>query len=410
MRKVQGASVRVRVAPSKRGIEIEFAATRRRVRPVRVTLPDLGRIGEVRRELNEGLTRVKELLTAMRVADDQLPELAEALGSMGRRMVLILFENAPNVIQALQTFWQAAIPAWRNDAYTPVVDCLGDEDHLIPLEFLPLFDMAGCDEGISGRAGFVRACRSFVGFSCVVRRHILPVPVAGDNNIVAEANGRLVLRYLHDEGLSGAKIERLWLSSNAAARVLLLGPYPDHDQTLADLAAQIFNPSKSSAYPHSDNIQHFSCHCDTTPARPVDYELKLFGTGRELRATLGELGDVLVRQAADEPRGEQSMPLIVLNACGSSKVDPLSSMSFPKLFLKNGNRGFLGTEIAIPDEEAAEFSIAFYRSLLMRQEPFGLAAHRARTHLLEEFGNPIGIAYSVYGNTDLIVTKQEAES
>lgn len=408
MRKAQGASVRLRVAPTKRGIEIEFVATRRRVRSVRVTLPDLGRIGEVRHELDQGLTRVKEVVTAMRVADVQLSEIADALGSMGRRMVLILFENAPNVIQELQTFWNAAIPAWRNGAYIPIVECLGDEDHLIPLEFLPLFDMAGCDQNISGRADFVRACRSFVGFSCVVRRHILPMPVVEGNDIVAESDGRLVLRYLHDENLPGAKVERQWLTSNAAARVLLLGPYPDKEQTTADLAAQIFDPSKTSTYPHPDNIQHFSCHCDTTPKRPLDYEIRLFDTGRELRTTLGELGDLLVQQAATEPRGEQSMPLVVLNACGSSKVDALSSMSFPKLFLKNGNRGFLGAEIAVPDEEAAEFSIAFYRSLLMLQEPFGLAAHRARTHLLEEFGNPIGIAYSVYGNTDLVVTQQEA--
>jgi hypothetical protein len=59
--------------------------------------------------------------------------------------------------------------------------------------------------------------------------------------------------------------------------------------------------------------------------------------------------------------------------------------------------------MAVPDEEAAAFSVAFYRELLLRRTCFGVAALRARDHLLRKHGNPTGIAYSIYGNTDLTV-------
>jgi hypothetical protein len=392
--------------PSPRGLRVEFEAARWRVRSVKVTLPDPGRIAEVRRELDAGLTRVKELISAVEVADELLPELARALASMGRRMILILFGNQPATIRQVQDFWQAAVPAWRNGGHTAVVECLGDEDHLLPLEFLPLFDIGGCDDGVAGRTDFLRACRSFIGFSCVVRRRILPVPVSGESGIHPQDDGRLALRYLQDESLPGAGVEREWLTGEASARVRFLGPYPGEGQTAADVAGHIFDPARGSDVP--DHIQHFSCHCDTTAASPLEYKLILRGAGRVLWLTLGDLGDHLIKFGARAPRPPQAMPLVFLNACGSSKVDPTSSLSFPKLFLENGNRGFVGTEIAIPDEEAAEFTVAFYRELLLGGAGFGVAAHRARIRLLEKFGNPIGLAYSVYGNTDLQVVRQEA--
>ncbi|MCE6996223.1 CHAT domain-containing protein [Saccharothrix sp. S26] len=371
-----------------------------------VTLPDPGRIAEVRRELHAGLTKVKDLLSAVEVADELVPELASTLGSMGRRMVLVLFGNQPATIRQVQDFWQAAVPAWRNGGHTAVVECLGDEGHLLPLEFLPLFDIAGCDDGVTDRTDFLRACRSFVGFSCVVRRRILPVPVARDGGIRPGQDGRLTVRYLQDDSLPGADVEREWLTGEASARVRLRGPYPNDGHTAADVAGHIFDPVDDRDDP--DHVQHFSCHCDTTTTSPLDYELTLRGAGRALRLTLGGLGDHLVKLGARAPRPARTMPLVFLNACGSSRMDATSTLSFPKLFLENGNRGFLGTEVAIPDEEAAEFAVAFYRELLLGGASFGVAVHRARMRLLEKFGNPIGLAYSVYGNTDLQVVQQEA--
>ena len=53
-----------------------------------------------------------------------------------------------------------------------------------------------------------------------------------------------------------------------------------------------------------------------------------------------------------------------LNACGSAAVDVFSASSFVKLFIENGNRGFLGTETRVPDTFAAKLSRRFYQELL----------------------------------------------
>lgn len=390
MTTVQAPVVQVRVTED---LRVEFISTRRRVKPVRLNIRNLGRVAEARHELHLGLTEVKDLLTSLDVADNTTHALAGVLGRTGRRMTDILFHH-PRAITDLQDFWAAAVPAWRNDTYAPVVECIGDEDRLLPLEFLPLFDMYGCDQGIGGRADFVRACRSFIGFSCVVRRHV-PTALDGRNHIFTRSDGRLTMRYLHDESLPGSIAERAWLTSDAPPRVMLLGPYPDALQTTAELAKVVISPD---AEPEA--VQHFSCHCDTSAAHPMDYELRLSGCGNAVTLTLRDLYDAR--------RERNAVPLVFLNACGGSRVSPVSSLSFPELFMKNGSRGFVGAEMDIPDDEAAAFSVAFYNELLLRRSSFGVAALRARSHLLRRHGNPIGLAYSVYGNTDLTVTRVNA--
>jgi hypothetical protein len=96
-------------------------------------------------------------------------------------------------------------------------------------------------------------------------------------------------------------------------------------------------------------------------------------------------------------------PLIVLNACGASTIDPTNSVSFPSLFLENHNPGVLGTEIVIPDRVATAFSKAFYTKLLSGAT-LGESVLHARRQLWEEHSNPLGLTYSLYGNADLQVT------
>ncbi|MFC8045242.1 CHAT domain-containing protein [Nocardia sp. NPDC057353] len=393
-----GPAVRVRLVPVRRGLRVEFEASAPHVRPVRFTLPDLGRIAAVRRALDQGLTDVKRSITALAVAEAEVPVLAQALGSMGRRMLFALIGNRAELIRELQLFWTSAVPAWRNPDHVAVVECLGDANHLLPLEYLPLFDMGACTDDVSGRVEFAEQCRSFVGFSCVVRRRVLPIRIPpGGHGLRMDADGKLVLRYLHHDTLVGAAREYTWFTTDGSATLALRGPHPQPGQRGTDLVERIYDPE-------SDQVQHFSCHCDTTAPDPFDYRLELRGAGRDLELTLGDLGEHLVRLGATADRGAPAMPLIVLNACGSSRIDPSTSISFPQVFLENGNRGCIGTEVAIPDEEAAEFSRVFYRELLDGAD-VGLAAHRARSHLLHVFTNPIGLAYTVYGDTDLAITE-----
>ena len=90
-----------------------------------------------------------------------------------------------------------------------------------------------------------------------------------------------------------------------------------------------------------------------------------------------------------------------LNACGSARMQADGAFSFPQLFLKNKNRGFIGTEIEMPDDVASAFSVAFYERLLQWGMPLGRAMLEARRQLLYEHGNPLGIAYTSYADPEL---------
>jgi len=98
--------------------------------------------------------------------------------------------------------------------------------------------------------------------------------------------------------------------------------------------------------------------------------------------------------------------IVILNACGPSKTDPVSACSFPKLFLREGHRAFLGTETKVPDEVAAQFSRLLYIGLLGGLD-LGQATLRARRMLLKEFHNPLGVLFVMYGEPGLHVKKAD---
>jgi hypothetical protein len=138
--------------------------------------------------------------------------------------------------------------------------------------------------------------------------------------------------------------------------------------------------------------------------------MQLRGAGRDVRVTIGELGAELVRLAAESAEQDRpcmqraDKPLVVMNACGTSVLNATSAVSFPALFLKdNENRGFVGTEIAVPDDVASTFSRFLYGELFLNSCSLGEAVRRARRQLLERYGNPLGLAYSVYADPDMRV-------
>lgn len=414
MSPTDGPAVLVKLVPAAGGIRMEFHASRPGVPSLELTMPDTGSIARARQQLDSGLSRLKDTTIALRIDDDDLTAILQTMAGNGRLMMRTLFGGNPARVQQLQTFWRSAIPTWQNPGHTAVVECLGFKEHMLPVEYFPAFDAFGADEPASSRQDFLRKCRCFVGFSCVVRRRLLPLPVHGGDALRTDADGRLRLRYLHHEKLPGAQAEYRWLASEGHARARVLGPYPLGHETTAELAEQIFDPTYSptgTTPAGPDHIQHFSCHCYAGPRKaPEDYELTLSGHGNELRLRLGELGQLLYRYGARRPRHSMDMPFVMLNACGSSTVDPSSSLSFPELFLSNENRCVLGTETAIPDDLATIYSQEFYRALLLRGKPIGYAAHHARIHLLRAYRNPLGLAYVTYGNTNLKIVDPEPAS
>ncbi|WP_439660021.1 CHAT domain-containing protein [Lentzea sp. HUAS TT2] len=403
----QAPSVTVRFVPILGGVELEFSSPHTTARPT-FNLSDTSRITLTRKILRDGLRDLKSLVVkhfdGARVCNEGLPEIAALMGTTGRLMISTLCSQNPRLLNQLQDFWRRAT-RWDTPGHPiPVVEYVGQPEHVIPIEHMPFFDLSRCGRSTTDPDMFVEQCRAFVGFSCVVRRKLLlDSPIPQRDELRPSAQGRLQMRFLRHSKLKGADAEYSWLTSDGRDRVDVLGPFPAEGENAADIAAQIFDPRwlpDGARRSEPEQIQHFSCHCDTNTKDPLDYELQLRGEGADVRLRVGDLKDHFTRLAGDG-RTDMAMPLIVLNACGTSAADPESATSFPRIFLENENRAVIGTEVAMPDRMAAAFSKKFYELLLLKGEPLGIAAHEARAHLLTEFRNPLGLAYSVYGNTEL---------
>jgi hypothetical protein len=392
------ADVTIRARRAAACTYLEFRARRPGVPPFSATLGN-DKIAAVREQLDKGLTDLKYALPRLPVPLADLDHIDATLSRLGRRIQFALFGSRPEIIRGLRDFWGEALPFARNPDRPPLVEFAGDIATQLPVEFfrLPAPDRGGA---ITSTDDFIRSCRSFVGFSCIVRRAVLPIPIRGDITLDTLPDQRVPLRYLYFEGLDGARDELSWFTTASAHRVRLEGPYPDGGECPPSLAEQVFDPSLLLAGGRRglpDQVQHFSCHCYTADD-PFDSEIELSGNGAKIRLTLGTLGEDLVELAERSSLPAGDLPLVFMNACGSARLRATTSFSFPAFFLEHGNRGFVGTEVDMPDPVAAAFSRAFYERFLLYGEPLGRAMLEARNHLLHQYGNPLGLAYTAYAD------------
>jgi CHAT domain len=162
----------------------------------------------------------------------------------------------------------------------------------------------------------------------------------------------------------------------------------------------VWNPNvrfDNSVQNPSFRVHHYACHCDTSSDDPDQHRIILKGNRHNVfEITLHDLYESLAESMGNDcdPRAR---PLVFLNACSSAKVVPSGSLSFPGFFTRNSFVGFIGTEIPIRDEWAANFSQIFY-GLLLDGETVGEAAYKAKWLLLQRKGNPSGIFYVLYAD------------
>jgi hypothetical protein len=394
------ARVSVNVLPPENFTRVRFSSNRKNVPALTLTLDGKDRMERALEELDYGLLQVKEALPALDASDDDLSSAYSALEELGDALWYTLFGNDETAIHGIQKFWKSAMPFARDPRLPPLlVECVADTP--FPVEYLPLLGPFPSVPATS-RADLLDRFRSFIGFSCLVQRRTLAPQSAGTLTLATDSDGKIPVRYLQYDTLPGACRELAWFTQFSQC-VRLEGPYPDA-QWAVSLPEQIFDPRTLLAgglRDVPDQIQHFSCHCYTKARTPLDSEIELSGPGHSLRLRLRDIGKDLVRLARQSAMREFDLPLVFLNACGSARMQADGAFSFPQLFLKNKNRGFIGTEIEMPDDVASAFSAAFYERLLQWGMPLGRALLEARRHLLYQHGNPLGIAYSSYADAEL---------
>ncbi|WP_436536121.1 CHAT domain-containing protein [Actinoplanes sp. HUAS TT8] len=294
-------------------------------------------------------------------------------------------------------------PDWRHSDAVPIVEVRGHDDYF-PFEVLPLLDskpfaeFVNLDEVATG-------LRRFLGFSMAVRR-VGPFPVRNDPLVAAPRLPVQLITY----DMAGAKTE----AATFGLRPDLMsvdGPWPaaglDQDEVEQRLLDVLFDPAVAlDGGRNTDGaaqIQHFACHCLTENRTDIGYTLLVGGPGEQKR-TLTMLAILNGYRQRTQDRGVSaaSRSLVVVNACGSAKVDQHTRRSFPEWFLNNRHRGFVGTEVDVPDSVAAVFAEEFYAALLQRI-PLGEAVVQARRRLFLRWQNPLGLLYACYGDPNLIV-------
>ena len=407
----QPADVTIHVRRTPEYMHLEFSALNPKATGFTATLSSK-RVDDARKQLDWGLKALKDSLPGLRVEAECLDKTYTALSRLSHLVRSALF-GPRNVREGVRKFLAEALPPGSSPEHPPLIEYVGSMDSQIPLEFLPLYfhDEASA---ISSADDFIRACRAFLGFSCIVRRVFPETPLPKSSIAMTTSPGnQLPVRYLYYEGLRGAKEELTWFTTSAARYVQLEGPYPGAVRDAPGLAEQIFDPSLLLAGGRRtvpDQIQHFACHCYTTAEDPFDNEIELSGNGTSTVATIRDLMadlDRLLDDVGGAPADD--MPLIFMNACGASRLRAATTASFPRLFLDNGNRGFIGAEIEMPDEAAAAFSKALYQKFLLHRQPLGSSVLYARNHLLYEYCNPLGISYTTYADPQIHISPASAE-
>jgi hypothetical protein len=360
----------------------------------------------------------------------------QILHARGRTLLQSLFCRQPDKLKQAIDLFRASCPGWRRagwdeDVPPPsLVQVDAPVRDIVPFDLLPILQYDEPGE-VYDLDSLARAANSFLGFSAIVERRILTKKpsegVKDTHTLPLDANPELLngdpklrIQFFRYSGLSGAQIEERFLSNHPL--VEFDGPWPKDGEAIPEfsreLAANLLEPTQGF-YTQSpcrpDQISHFACHCDTSPDNYEDYTLKLAGVGlwpAQQTVTYRELQDKFFAFDMESPNKHSSgtdkvRPLIFLNACGSSEVDPAGLASFPELFLDFGHRGFIGTETKIPDRFAAAFSEAFYVAFL-NGERLGEAIYRARWNSLKRFRNPLGLLYGVYANPDMRVSSHRS--
>jgi len=85
-------------------------------------------------------------------------------------------------------------------------------------------------------------------------------------------------------------------------------------------------------------------------------------------------------------------PLIFINGCKTTALQPSRAFDFVTAFISKGAAGVIGTEITIFEPLACAFAEAFFKAFFVADRSLGAAIRLARLSLLES-RNPLGLVY-----------------
>jgi hypothetical protein len=372
-------------------------------------------IAESRREVAEGL---KDARDSIEEAGGTLDASAAAefltlVARLGDRLLWRLFgTELQKVAKMFERAFARVLAAPLGSHLDGVVEVDSVDDRLVLFEVLPL--VASDDIVVNELSDLVMQARRFVGMSAIVRR---VARVKQDMNPALLNSPHLSMKMFYNAQFDGSREEAEFFLSQKD-HIHLDGPWPhnrfinrslrdaDVVDGLVDSLLQPWRALNGRRRKPPDQIQHFSCHCDTSSERTSEHFLHLWSSETDAyKLPIGAMEAGCARAARRSwwgPRRSGSLPLVFLNACHTATQRLDEPTHWATAFLTAGYRGFIGTETGMPDGFAAEFAKLFYTALLGGKTA-GAALQFAKWRMLERRHNPLGLLYTFYGNPDLKV-------
>jgi hypothetical protein len=160
----------------------------------------------------------------------------------------------------------------------------------------------------------------------------------------------------------------------------------------------------------SHNMLHFACHCKHREAGADALLVSLIDEeGNEVTPLVIELG---IYSFVDIKGHFSRSPLVFLNACqsGGDSGELQKIFNLPKVFVERGAAAIIATACPVPDLFAAAFAKVFYKFFLRGHEvehpqtgetyfkpmTIGEALQATRWYFLDNYNNPLGLAYGLY--------------
>ncbi len=105
---------------------------------------------------------------------------------------------------------------------------------------------------------------------------------------------------------------------------------------------------------------------------------------------------------------EDPKPLVFINGCHTTAVEPTQALNLVQDFVNTGASGVIGTEVTIFESLATDFALECLRAFTPGSTTIGSAVRSARLKLLKE-GNPLGLVYTPFVRADLCLQKAPSD-
>lgn len=159
-----------------------------------------------------------------------------------------------------------------------------------------------------------------------------------------------------------------------------------------------------------EEIVHVAAHCEAPDSDPAVLHAMVFGVKtypwkfETVRVSLSDLANAEENLWYGDRPGLPDGPLAFLNACRTAGNSFSDYTSIPDMLLDAYYRAVVSPLVSVNSAPATVMARYFYEALGERRTVGG-ALRWARVKLLEEHGNPLGLAYCCHGESRLRITE-----